>query len=64
MPVEVSPDMAREDGGLRFGVALTRGRAASTGRYTGECDRTHGCRPVPQNSDRAAGDLGNFGCRF
>jgi hypothetical protein len=55
MPVEVSTHMAREDGGLRFGVALTRGRAASTGEYTGECDRTHGCRPVPQSRDRAAG---------
>jgi hypothetical protein len=63
MPVEVSPDMAREDGGLWFGVALTRAWAASMGGHTGECDRTHGSRPVPQSSDRAAGDLGNFGCR-
>ncbi len=36
MPVELGTDMAREDGGLRLGVALTRCRAASTGGYT--CD--------------------------
>ena len=51
MPVELGTDMAREDGGLRFGVALTRGRAASTGGYTGDCDRTHGCRPAIRAHD-------------
>jgi peptide/nickel transport system permease protein len=46
MPVELGTDMAREDGGLRVGVALTRGRAASTEGYTGDCDRTHGAFPL------------------
>jgi hypothetical protein len=46
MPVELDPDMAREDGGLRFRVALVGSPAASTGGYTGDGDRTHGGRPA------------------
>jgi hypothetical protein len=51
MPVELATNMAREDGGLRFGVALTRCRAASTGGYTCDCERTHGCGPAIRAHD-------------
>jgi len=46
MPVELGTDMAREDAELRFGVAHTLPSRVQGG-YTGDCDRTHGCRPVP-----------------
>jgi hypothetical protein len=51
MPVELDPDMAREDGGLRFRVALVGFPAASTGGYTGDGDRTHGEMGLAQHDD-------------
>ena len=64
MPVELGTDMAREDGELRFGVALTAAGLRPGGDTPVTAIARMDAGPCPQSSDRAAGDFRELGLQI